>query len=436
MYSKIRKDIYNTVKFYIMFLHDESLNVSCCLSNSMTLLFDAFMDTETSQKQANIFLQLSIKLCEFSKDLKSLLHKYLNFINEDLYTKTADRVIDISTNMTDIKNRFLSLYNQFDKKENLGINEIGHKLRKTRDNHIRETRKNNLFSVLKFQFTLERFVIESMLNQPYEKLSVLNIEVLDEFLDNHYLNDKMCILDVKLHNSRNNQLQIVKLTGFPRDNSGKRMFYEYFPKQIRDQGIDELLNKIKHFCKENNFQKDFDFVIEREGFIEYFKYNFEIAELLIKETILIYGNYSKLYDNILLLNFSKCHSLDHLDQVEICHFSETVGKLLLIKPEYIYAINQSNSFKLGLGHFFRAISSDDSPRSIIVHEISPENITCFLDYFHLKLKLEPLLGSLPSCYYNNDSDEKECFNIYFKQFRETISKFTSRPSKKDNLLVK
>ena len=118
-----------------------------------------------------------------------------------------------------------------------------------------------------------------------------------------------------------------------------------------------------------------------------------------------------MYDNILLLKFSKCHSMEHLYQVKISHFSETVGKLLLLKPEYIYAINQSNSFKLGLGHFFRQISLDDSPRSIIVHEISPENITCFLDYFHLKLKLEPLLGSLSSCYYNNDSDEKESFNI-------------------------
>ena len=49
---------------------------------------------------------------------------------------------------------------------------------------------------MKFQFTLERFVIELMLNQPYEKLSALNIKVLEEFLDNHYLNDKMCILDV------------------------------------------------------------------------------------------------------------------------------------------------------------------------------------------------------------------------------------------------
>ena len=70
-----------------MFLHDESLNVLCYSSNSMTLLFNAFM--ETSQKQVNLFLQLSIKLCKFSKDLKSLLHKYLYFINEDLYTKTA-----------------------------------------------------------------------------------------------------------------------------------------------------------------------------------------------------------------------------------------------------------------------------------------------------------------------------------------------------------
>ena len=84
MYSKIKKDIYKTVEFYIMFLHDESLNVLCYSSNSMTLLFNAFM--ETSQKQVNLFLQLSIKLCKFSKDLKSLLHQYLYFIMR-IYTQ-------------------------------------------------------------------------------------------------------------------------------------------------------------------------------------------------------------------------------------------------------------------------------------------------------------------------------------------------------------
>ena len=49
------------------------------------------------------------------------------------------------------------------------------------------------------------------------------------------------------------------------------MFYEYFPKQIREQGIDDLLNTIETFKKYCQYHKEFEFVIEKDGFIEYFK---------------------------------------------------------------------------------------------------------------------------------------------------------------------
>ena len=433
MYSKIKRDVYKTMKYYIMFLHDCDVNVSYCLNNSMTLLFNAFM--ESANKQTNIYLISAVEISECNKDLHSLLDKLLSYIKEDIHAKTVESVIDISKEMLNIKNRFYTLYSNFDKKDSSNSNEQHHKtiINKRKDEQIKELRKKNLFSVCKYHFILQRFVIELMLNRTYEKLSHQNIEIMDEYLNYHFSNDKICILEVKLHDTRNNQLKIIKLTGFPTDYNDKLMFYEYFPKQIREQGIDELLNTIETFKKYYQYHKEFEFVIEKDGFIEYFKYNFEIADLLLKESLLIYGNYYNSYENILLLNFSKCHSTvqEQLEQVEICHFSETVGKLLLIKPKFIYAINQSNSFKLSLGHFFREVCTEDSPSSIVAHEIRPYSISCFLDYFYLKLKIEPLLSSLSSCYYTKHNEEKQIFEVYHDHFKEAIAKHLGKGTEKD-----
>lgn len=423
LYHKIHNNIYNFFKNYFVLINDRKIKTPIILRNTIAYYVNCQLAKEN--KVTHSFLYDNFNISNFNSKLKKCLESMKTFINQSIELKTADKVISISKEINFLQEDLIRIINKMDMKVGGSTNEVNTNKEVSK---MIDQNKKNIASVCKYNLTISRYILETLLNTRFVQLNPLNIEILEDYLSYHFQNDKIIILSYNLNyvrNKINKAFTVIKITGY--DETSNTSLCDYFPKTLQKEGIKKLLEEIKHYKKDATGL--FEYIILKKEYLEYIKYNFELASTIIKNSFILYGHYSLEHDKLIILKNNKYeHNIENL---EIINFSRIIGQLFLLKPFYLEIINKNSTKRITLKLLFKSIVSQDKTFTEQKDE-EEENKTSsdFCDKFrgefsyeHLRNNLVPIFESIQNLFLG---EEYEKYQKELSKIKETLKKRQSR----------
>lgn len=224
------------------------------LKNNLHFLFSN--EEVIEDPGTHVFLQEILTLSKFNVHLKNLLVNFLSFINQEHNLKTADQLLHLSKNITSMKNELEHIIKLLDEKQ-FGLN--GNAANNNNNNSskdpslTKDQATKNIQSSCKYNLTLSRYILETLINRSFNSLNPLNIELYEDYLTMHFHFDKVMILStyIKGNIKRGNRciFDTIKITGFSSNsnivpnnifgttNGLPKGFYTILPGNINQQGM-------------------------------------------------------------------------------------------------------------------------------------------------------------------------------------------------------
>lgn len=369
-YSKIRGKTYKFYKNFFYLLNNKNLKLPVSIQNTLSFLVNDTMEIEN--ETGNIYLRILIDLSTFNKDLTVLLKRCKNFIEQNPNLKTADELLEISRQLSHQQSFLFDMLNAIEKRAQNSKQSI--KAKENLKSITDITNQKNIQSVAKYNLTLSRYIIETVLNNKYKKIPPLNIESLEEYLSFHFIHDKILILSTKIEDHK--LFEVVKSTGFLGRDKVK-FLSDFFPKKFQKAGNEKMFKTVNFNI--NNLNGVFEYIINKKDCVEHFKLNFELAKTIIDNKIMIYGNYSSFYDKIIILRINTNNNSIGVDadKVEVVTYSKAICKLFLIKTIYIEIFNHLKNHFLNLSNIFHSIKFQNKDDSVMYL------LHCKFSYNHL-----------------------------------------------------
>ena len=425
LYHKIQNNIYQFFKNYFVLINESRLKTPIILRN--TIIFYVNCQLAKENISTHTFLYDNFNISKFNSKLKKCLDSIKVFINQSIELKTADRVITISKELNFLQEDLIKIINKMDLKVGGSANE-GNTYKDKEVSKMIDQNKKNIASVCQYNLTISRFILETLLNTRFVQLNPLNIEILEDYFSYHFQNDKIIILSYNLNyvkNKINKAFTVIKITGY--DDNSNTSLCDYFPKTLQKEGIKKLFKEIKYY--KNGETGLFEYVILKNNYLEYIKYNFELASTIINNSLILYGHYSLDHDKLIILKNNKIeHNIGNL---EILNFSRIIGQLFLLKPSYLEIINKNSTKRVTLKLLFKNIVSQDKTFQEIIDEEEDKKPTSdFCDQFrgefsyeYLKTNLVPIFDSIQNVFLG---EEYEKYQNELNKIKETLKKRQSR----------
>ena len=423
LYHKIQNNIYQFFKNYFVLVNERTIKTPIILRN--TIIYYVNCQLAKENVSTHTFLYDNFNISKFNSKLKKCLDSIKVFINQSIELKTADRVITISKEINFLQEDLIKIINKMDLKVGGSTSEVNPNKEVSK---MIDQNKKNIASVCKYNLTISRFILETLLNTRFVQLNPLNIEILEDYLSYHFQNDKIIILSYNLNyvkNKINKAFTVIKITGY--DDNSNTSLCDYFPKTLQKEGIKKLFNEIKKY--RNKETGVFEYVILKNQYLEYIKYNFELASTIIKNSFILYGHYSLDHDKLIILKNNK---LEHnIGNLELLNFSRIIGQLFLLKPSYLEIINKNSTKRITLKLLFKNIVSQDKTfQEFIDDEEENKTTSDFCDKFrgefsyeHLKFNLVPIFESIQNVFLG---EEYEKYQKELNKIKETLKKRQSR----------
>ena len=331
-----------------MLINESRLKTPIILRN--TIIFYVNCQLAKENISTHTFLYDNFNISKFNSKLKKCLDSIKVFINQSIELKTADRVITISKEINFLQEDLIKIINKMDLKVGGATSEVNPNKEVSK---MIDQNKKNIASVCQYNLTISRFILETLLNTRFVQLNPLNIEILEDYFSYHFQNDKIIILSYNVKNKINKAFTVIKITGY--DDNSNTSLCDYFPKTLQKEGIKKLFKEIKYY--KNGETGLFEYVILKNNYLEYIKYNFELASTIINNSLILYGHYSLDHDKLIILKNNKIeHNIGNL---EILNFSRIIGQLFLLKPSYLEIINKNSTKRVTLKLLFKNIVSQD-----------------------------------------------------------------------------
>lgn len=417
--SKINSKMFHLYKYYFLLIGDNKLKTPSIIKNTLKFYMSYCFVKET--RSSHFFLQDIINLCEFKNKLQTLLKEFKDFIETNMTLKNSKTILKLSKVIQKLKNQLLILIQRLD--VTYSSNSKGENAEKT--DKVSQNRKN-IQSACKYNVIMSRYILELLENTSMDKLNLLNIELLDDYLNYHFIHDKIIVLTTSLENSNNNTFKTIVITCLPMQKD--QSLVDYFPQHLKGEGTKRLLHEVQKV--KNNNKSKFEFIIKVKKYISYILFQFELGKTLFDNQILIFGFYHLKYDKIILLDFgNSAHEykqIEDLKQCKVINYSRLVSKLLIISSQEIEIINKQLNKKIYLRHFFKTIEIKKDDKSVY------EQFQCDLDYNYLKQNINPLFEEIKINYYKT-FNENEKYESRMDKINET---FTKREGTNIKLLFK
>ena len=230
MYAKIKEQIYDFYKYYYYIMKQSKTPL--ILKNNLRYIISYLMKKEN--QQFHIFFSEIIKLSEYNKKIQNLLIQFEHFSDLDFKLKTADYALKIAKDLEQIKRKIQNIIVDINSRSS--VSNDNQEDKKTSKEH----NKKSIQSVLKYNLTLSRFILETLMNYKFNESTPLNIELLEDYLSFHFSNDKIFIFSKPLtdFNIPLNKLDTVIITGLASD--GGKSITALFPHEISNDGISSM----------------------------------------------------------------------------------------------------------------------------------------------------------------------------------------------------
>lgn len=399
LYNKIKGNSYEFFKGFISLMWQVSHNnfyLPTFIKNSLMFLID--YSTYNEKKHRCVLLKLLTNISDYEDRLRLILSKFREFIGEDISSKRADTALSIATKLVKLRDELSSMISQFEQ-----TNTIEYKTKNKEVSHEENMKIRSLQGTSKYALVIQRFIIEIFTNQPFTELHLLNIEMMDDFLDFHFNSDTLMILFLK----QSGQCTIITSSGLLENKDDSDITCS-FPPQFQAEGT-ELLQKSVNTYKTGINQNKYQFIIKHNEFIKYFNYNYEISNMLLEQNILLFGHFNTSLDKIMLLRHHHSTYKD-ITNMLVINFSVAMGRLIKLRPSIINVIYQFNQVKLQLSDLFTdfiSLNKQGKNTSNDPHVFSFQNkynnkistkeetsFQCELDYYHLNSTITQYLKSI------------------------------------------
>ena len=451
--SKINHKTFSFFKYFYTLTEDKYVNSPTLLKNNLHFLFSN--EEITEDPSTHIFLQEMMRLSKFNVNLKTLLINFLTYINQDFSLKTADHLLQLSKQINEMKNELECVIELLDNKQFIYNNSNNHHLNTmniTKEQlYSKDQAKRYIQSSCKYNLTISRYILESLINKSFNNLNPLNIELFEDYLTMHFHFDKIMILSTYIKGSvrrgnkcifdtikitgfsgqsvnaqynmmhtyngagniQNNYMKLMQTSYYPNGNNtiiddkkntiqqyneeeySQFTFSELFPKKLKDIAENKLHKLVTNY--KGNDIGVFEFVIENQQYLQYIKYLFELSQTLIDDKLIIYGYYSSPYEKIILIKYNDMfyNQEDMFYKGKIISYSRAMAQILIIKP-YLYEVIKTHlNHSILLSDVFTAINvsnKNDIICEISYKELLKNTIWLFEKLLQLKLSSNEIIG--------------------------------------------
>ena len=238
----------------------------------------------------------------------------------------------------------------------------------------------NVKNIYRFNLVINRFVVETLTNHPYKELTQLNIEMYDEYLSQHFSQDKLLMINLDMdHENQHNDQGIVSNNTYNILKCGRELisyrdktFVDLLPKKLKKHGLNYFISKLGKYIdydtlenyKASTETKEIDMDANGKGanntsMFQYIineafnvneicllQYSFKVSRSLVDEHLLIYGYYSGMNNKVMVFEMNNALDTNNVRDginMKLVNFSRGIKNILLLNSEWIDVLDKSNN---------------------------------------------------------------------------------------------
>ena len=329
-----------------------------------------------------------------NRDCKDFIKTFYNYIQ-------SEQLILLITSFTDKFENFLL----FESKSPSNVIAIAEQYNSLTKNHIVSEYLSRSTSEYNYLLIILRFIYETLTKVPLSSNhDFFDITLYSEFIDYHYKNDKMILLK---HSLEERMTILLKAGGILKKYRNKP-FEIIFPEELKQFGISkfvELIN-MNNFKDINNV---YEFVMkaetENENYVESFKMKFVTFPTIEANELIIYGDYSNSYEEVLILENRMNNDIIH-------NYSCGLLPFFGVSPTTLNSL-KTNGKVFAFRTYFKKAKSGNS--------LSKKNLCFIFQQSAYKMQLLDYIDS------GEELTEEQ--SKIFNQFLRMTHEFTSNPLK-------
>lgn len=381
-YYRIKHKIFDFFSYYSSFKRKYGKHI--LLINNMELFINCCLEEEGGMKSDKIFFKEIFSFFEMNQMIYDVLTPLLTYISSNNQKNTSDQLVSLSYKLNQIRNKVLSVLVKVEKQENPS------------QDYLKKTIRN----ALSYELTISQFIMESLLNESYNQITPLNIDMLEEYFTHHFNNDKLLIMTVSFSDKIKELIEckIIKFTGsiYKKENE---MLSDYFPHFIKQEG-NELFKKMLFEYKHKNKRKDnrvnyaitnndleskgtFRFIMQNSYYLDYFYYEYYLSPQIQNLThyLLLYGFYSIEYTSIILLEQEEDNNKN-----KVVGFSKSIKDVICFRAKWL-SILSNNKMKIYLEDIFSKVRLISNQKGECATKDNNIEYECEISYVKYKLKI-------------------------------------------------
>lgn len=379
-----------------------------CFLN-IKIILKHILDIDNNEKSfssnTSVFNEIFL-FYHFNCKLRQTLKIVKDFVAQPNEFKKFSSFFTLSTTLKELHNELINISCKMEVKQESSVGQ--------------EVINKNLIQFYKYNLTINRYIIETLINKKIEVLPPVDLESQDEYLLMHYVNDKFLILGVKMNNwlsLKDPDITIIK--------AGKEfisytntklesIFHSLFVKN----GMELFIIQLGGIDQDNGV---FEFIYKKdnnEDSYEYFKYMFRVFPNLLSDHVIVYGFYKNEVNKFMIFSEEPKEKLrGNIAGQVLYSLSSNLERYLGLENEWIKVLNFSG-YSFNINNLFKII------------EVQNEKIIfCKLDFSYFLKSLSKHKKYLFDFYEQYDKSKVE-------NLRTSFERLNKKASYKTNLFLK
>lgn len=203
------------------------------------------------------------------------------------------------------------------------------------------------------------YLYEKLTGYSLSETNKINIEMFEDFLFYHYNEDKFMILTQERLNKDKEIFSIIKCGNELVRSKKKETLLDIIPEEYVKDGYMTFVSAIKN-CEDFQKEGSFKYVIksiEKDGYLDYFDFNFKISNQLVDNKGFIFGEHKSIFKSRILV-FRRVQ-----DNLCLINFSYSCSKIFNFTPDDLDLIYHSFPFLMLQKNFiFSSIKCVEEPK--------------------------------------------------------------------------
>ena len=182
--------------------------------------------------------------------IESHLSNIKNFIASANELKYVDKFFNLSRDIRKLRDYTLYILKHIEMKDDYNSSS---------DNFTK-----NVKNIYRYNLLLNRYVVETLTNKSYKELNQLNIDMYDEYLSSHYVQDKLLMINLDMdHENQHNVQGVVSNNSYNILKCGKELisyrdktFVDMLPRNLKRHGLEYFIRKLGKYIDYDTLEKE------------------------------------------------------------------------------------------------------------------------------------------------------------------------------------